>query len=415
MPPTSTTSSISARLQAGVLERPLARTDGPRDQLLDQALELGAGQLEVEVLRARLVGGDERQVDLGLLGRGQLDLGLLGGFLQPLQGHPVLAQVDAVVLLELVGQVVDQDDVEVLAAEEGVAVGRLDLEHAVADLEDRDVERAAAKVIDGDRLAVLAVEAVGQRRGGRLVDDAQDFEAGDLAGVLGRLALGVVEVGRDGDDRLGDLLAEVGLRRLLHLLQDEGGDLRRRVLLAAALGPGIAVVGLDDLVGHEPLSFCVVGSSYDRPIRRLMAKKVFSGLVTAWRLAAWPTRRSPSSVKATIDGVVRTPSEFSMTFGVAPSMTATQELVVPRSMPMTFDMSSYLSLRQTVPGLRGAPFSSGRLVGPVSVSLERTWELVRRLYRFPSGSLQAIRRKKPAGTHAVLARNDPGGVDCLHG
>jgi hypothetical protein len=37
-----------------------------------------------------------------------------------------------------------------------------------------------------------------------------------------------------------------------------------------------------------------------------MAKSVFSGLVTAWRLAGWPTRRSPSSVNATIDGVVRT-------------------------------------------------------------------------------------------------------------
>src|SRR5690606_25831204 len=86
-----------------------------------------------------------------------------------------------------------------------------------------------------------------------------------------------------------------------------------------------------------------------------MAKKVFSGLVTAWRFAGWPTRRSPSSVNATIDGVVRTPSEFSMTLGVAPSMTATQEFVVPRSMPITFDIFSYLSLRQTVPGLREHP------------------------------------------------------------
>jgi hypothetical protein len=71
----------------------------------------------------------------------------------------------------------------------GVAVGRLHLEHAVADLEDRDVERAAAEVVDGDRLVLLLVEAVGERRRGRLVDDALDVEAGDLAGVLGRLAL----------------------------------------------------------------------------------------------------------------------------------------------------------------------------------------------------------------------------------
>src|SRR5262249_29929217 len=60
--------------------------------------------------------------------------------------------------------------------------------------------------------------------------------------------------------------------------------------------------------------------------------------VTAWRLAGWPTNRSPSSVKATIDGVVRMPSEFSMTFGFLPSMTATHEFVVPRSIPMTFPM-----------------------------------------------------------------------------
>ncbi len=69
-----------------------------------------------------------------------------------------------------------------------------------------------------------------------------------------------------------------------------------------------------------------------------MADSVFSGLVTAWRFAPWPTRRSPLSVKATMDGVVRAPSEFSITLASEPSMTATQELVVPRSIPMTLPM-----------------------------------------------------------------------------
>ena len=66
------------------------------------------------------------------------------------------------------------------------------------------------------------------------------------------------------------------------------------------------------------------------------------GLVTAWRLAVWPTSTSPSFVKATIDGVVRSPSLFSMTFGLPPSMTATHEFVVPRSMPITFAMDIVL-------------------------------------------------------------------------
>src|SRR5436853_6799820 len=86
---------------------------------------------------------------------------------------------------------------------------------------------------------------------------------------------------------------------------------------------------------------------------------VFSGLVTAWRFAGWPTRRSPSSVKATIDGVVRAPSAFSMTLGVAPSMTATQELVVPRSMPMTLAMF-VLSFPADRPGLDLAPDRTGQ-------------------------------------------------------
>src|SRR4051794_273967 len=69
-------------------------------------------------------------------------------------------------------------------------------------------------------------------------------------------------------------------------------------------------------------------------MKRLMEKMVFSGLVTACRLATCPTSRSPDLVKATTDGVSRPPSGFVMTTGSPPSMTATTELVVPRSMPM---------------------------------------------------------------------------------
>ena len=41
-------------------------------------------------------------------------------------------------------------------------------------------------------------------------------------------------------------------------------------------------------------------------------------------------------VKATTEGVVRAPSLFSRTTGSPPSMTAIQELVVPKSIPKTF-------------------------------------------------------------------------------
>src|SRR5690606_12416646 len=52
-----------------------------------------------------------------------------------------------------------------------------------------------------------------------------------------------------------------------------------------------------------------------------------------------------------MEGVVRAPSEFSMTLASLPSITATQEFVVPRSIPITFAIYS-------------SPLS--RLLGPIS-------------------------------------------------
>ena len=205
---------------AGVLDRLLERDPATLDQVGGHLLELRARQRLVEVERAVGRGGDERQVDLGLLHLAELDLGLLGGFLQTLRGHAVGAEVDAVRGLELLDEPVDDALVPVVAAEAGVAVGRLDLEHAVADLEHRHVEGAAAEVEHQDRLVLGAlVEAVGERRGGGLVDDAQHFEAGDRAGFLGGGALGVVEVGGHGDDGLGDGVAQVRLGVALELHQ----------------------------------------------------------------------------------------------------------------------------------------------------------------------------------------------------
>src|SRR5688572_812274 len=90
-----------------------------------------------------------------------------------------------------------------------------------------------------------------------------------------------------------------------------------------------------------------------------MAKNVFSGLVTACRFAGCPTSCSPSALKATIDGVVRIPSAFSMTFGLLPSITATHELVVPRSIPITFAISEPLFLADR-PGPEAAPETCAR-------------------------------------------------------
>ena len=87
--------------------------------------------------------------------------------------------------------------------------GRVDFEDSVADIEYRNVERAAAEVEHQDHFVLFLLETVGERCSRRLINDAEHVESGDLAGVFGRLPLRVVEVGRDGDHRVIDLLAQV--------------------------------------------------------------------------------------------------------------------------------------------------------------------------------------------------------------
>ena len=157
-------------------------------------------------------------------------------------------------VLELGDEPVDDALVPVVAAEVRVARGALDLEHAVADLEHRHVERAAAEVEDEDRLVVaFLVEPVRERGRGGLVDDAQHLEARDLAGLLGGLALGVVEVGGHGDDGLVHGLAEVALGVALQLHQDAGADLLRLVRLAVdvdlPVGAHVALDRADRAIG----------------------------------------------------------------------------------------------------------------------------------------------------------------------
>ena len=182
----------------------------------------------------------------------ELVLGFFSGFFQALKSHLVFAEVDAVFFFELVGQPVDDALVEVTAAQERIAVGGFHFENAVADFEDRDVESTAAQVEhrDGVFFAFL-IEAVSESGRGRLVDDALDVEASDAAGVFGRLALSIVEVSRNRDDRFGDRFAEIVFRGLLHFLKNECGNFLRRVFAIADFHPSVAVLRFEDFEGSD--------------------------------------------------------------------------------------------------------------------------------------------------------------------
>ena len=89
-----------------------------------------------------------------------------------------------------------------------IAIGRDHVDVLALNAHDRDVERSAAEVENEDGLVLIQfIKTVGQRGGGRLVDDLQNVESGELAGRDGRGSFRVVEIGRNRDDRIGDRFA----------------------------------------------------------------------------------------------------------------------------------------------------------------------------------------------------------------
>src|SRR4030095_390788 len=122
----------------------------------------------------------------------------------------------------------DDPIVDIVAAQMGVAVSREDFEDPVLELKYRDVECAAAQIVNGDDGLVLLVDSVCKRRRGWLVHDSQHLEPRQMTRVLGSLPLSVVEISRHSYDSLGDFFAEELRGAPFEITKYECGNLRWR-------------------------------------------------------------------------------------------------------------------------------------------------------------------------------------------
>ena len=201
---------------------------------------------------------------------GELDLQRLGRGAQPLERRRVGARVVAMHRQKLVGHLVGERVIDVVATEKGVARGGQHLEDVVREIEQRDVEGSAAEVVDREPLGRALAVAVGERRGGRLVEDAQHLEPRDPTGDLGRRALQVVEVRGHRDHGALDRRAERRFGDGFGLAQDERADFGQRVGFAARdherrLSRPLAHLERESLRARRTSS-----ESQLRPIRRLI-------------------------------------------------------------------------------------------------------------------------------------------------
>mmetsp|Transcript_12613 Transcript_12613/g.18091 ORF Transcript_12613/g.18091 Transcript_12613/m.18091 type:complete len:277 (+) Transcript_12613:1288-2118(+) len=138
--------------------------------------------------------------------------------------------------LEVLQEVVDHAVVKVLSSQVGISSSGLDLKDSLLNGQKRHIKSSSTKIENQDILLLaLLIKTVGNGSSGGLVNDTQHIESSDGTGVLGGLTLRVVKVGRNGDNGVLDLLAQICLGNLTHLGEDHGTDLLSLELLGLTL------------------------------------------------------------------------------------------------------------------------------------------------------------------------------------
>ena len=131
--------------------------------------------------------------------------GALGG------GVELSLHADKVGLGMCAAKAPDEQFGEIFAAEHVVARTRPHFHDAAEHIKQGDVEGAAPEVKDEEfAVAIALVQAVGHRRSGGFVEKAAHVQSGQFGGMAGGFALGVVEVGGDGDDGVRDARTKGG-------------------------------------------------------------------------------------------------------------------------------------------------------------------------------------------------------------
>ena len=217
----------NARIVDGLINRRFCRLH----KLAGEIVEFCPRERDVHMHRAGFGNRDIRKLNRGLRHGRKLDLCLLCRLAHALHGDRVAGEVDFILALKFRDKVVHDGLIKIVAAEMVIARRGEHFDHARGNVQNRHVERAAAEVIDHDLLALLFVNAVGQRCRRGLVDDALNIQPRDFARILRGLPLRVGKIRRDGDDGLGDGLSEIAFRVPLELLEDHRRDLLRRIFV----------------------------------------------------------------------------------------------------------------------------------------------------------------------------------------
>ena len=233
--------------QPVLAEQPQADVDGALHERRAQLLERRAIERHVHLDLAAVDHQRCLESERGLLDPAELDL---PGFRHPAQRcerrcmRGLLAPRNLLALRrELLDDPVDDRAVEVATAEEVVAVVADHAQQAIARLEERDVERAAAEVVHHPCAGLVGRPPRRERRRDRLLQQLDVLEAGELRGRRGGLVLRQLEQRRHRDHRARRQYARQIFHVLAQRLEHQRAELLGRL--------GQARSGEGDLLRHS--------------------------------------------------------------------------------------------------------------------------------------------------------------------
>src|SRR5437763_506311 len=179
-----------------------------------------------------------------------------------------------------------QRAINIVAAQPRVAVSGEHFENSVIQFDNRNVEGAAAEIVDGDlRAALQFVETVGESGRRRFVDDSFDGEPRQFSRALRRAALCVIKICGHGDHGARDRVTQRSFRIALQLLKNQRGNLLGRMRLIVRYDPHRLSAPSLESVGNIRIAFAqLIAAQTDEALDRINCVGRLHGAHTRGRL-----------------------------------------------------------------------------------------------------------------------------------
>ena len=185
--------------------------------------------------------------------------------------------INAAVSFEFVWQILYQTHIKVFTAEECITVSRqyfkLLFAIDIGNFNNRDIEGTATQIVNSnDTVAGCFVDTIGQCRGSWLIDNTFDVQTSNTAGIFSRLTLWVVKICRYRNYCFRYCLTQVVFGGLFHFLQYFSRNLWRSFAVPFDFYPGIAIVCLNNFVGHHFnifLHYIIFKATTDQALNRI--------------------------------------------------------------------------------------------------------------------------------------------------